>query len=92
MIDDPLKVGFLLNPSRAGEGFHVCLISLVVMEFCSLKKLRLCFSTDQGSENPLVYRNLTVFGSDQYFSGLGEGFIGLLISLVLMEFCSQTYF
>ena len=67
-----------------GEGFRVYLISLVFMEFCSLKKLRLCFSTDQGSENPLVYCNMTVFASDQYFSGLGEGltFIGLLISLV----------
>ena len=41
VIDDPLKVGFRFNPSRAGEGFRVCLISLVVMELCSLKKLTL---------------------------------------------------
>ena len=46
VIDDPLEVGFLFNPSRASEGFRVCLISLVVLEFCSLKKLRLCFSTN----------------------------------------------
>ena len=34
VIDDPLKVGFLFNPSRAGEVFCVCLISLVMMDFC----------------------------------------------------------
>jgi len=53
-----------------GEEFRVYLISLVFMEFCSLKKLRLCFSTDQRSENPLVYCNLTVFALDQYFLDL----------------------
>ena len=41
-----------------GEGFRVYLISLVFQEFCSRNKLRLCFSTDQGSENPLVNCNL----------------------------------
>jgi len=48
VIDDPLKVGFLFNPLRAGEGFCVCLISLVAiaMEFCPLKKPTLCFSTN----------------------------------------------
>ena len=46
VIDDLLKEGFLFNASRAGEGFRVCLISPVVMEFCSLQKLRLCFSTN----------------------------------------------
>ena len=62
MIDDPLKVGFLFNPSRAGEGFRVCLISLVVIGFCSLKKLRLCFSRNEGSKKPSVY----ILQSEEY--------------------------
>ena len=28
VIDDPLEVEFLFNPSRAGEGFRVCIIML----------------------------------------------------------------
>ena len=48
VIDDLLKEGFLFNPSRAGEGFRVCLISpvAIAMEFCPLKKPTLCFSTN----------------------------------------------
>jgi len=64
-----------ISVSDFGEGFRVYLISLVFQEFCSRNKLRLCFSTDQGSENPLVFCNLTVFASDQFFSGLGVGFL-----------------
>ena len=52
VIDDLLKEGFLFNPSRAGEGFCLCVISLVMMEFCPVKKLGLCDST---SEKNLVY-------------------------------------
>jgi len=79
-----------------GEGFRGYLISLVSMEFCWLKKLRRCFSTCLGSENPWAYWHLTRLCLESVFQDFGEGFRVYLISLVFMEFCSlketQTLF
>ena len=71
-----------------GEGFRGYLISLVSMEFCWLKKLRRCFSTCLGSENPWAYWRLTRLCLGSVFQDFGEGFRVYLISLVFMEFCS----
>ena len=57
-----------------GEEFRGYLISLALMQFCSLKSLILCFSTSQRSENHLVYCNLACDFLGPVFSGLGEGF------------------
>ena len=72
-----------------GEEFRGYLISLALMQFCSLKSLILCFSTSQRSENHLVYCNLACDFLGPVFSGLGEGFHWYLIALVLTQLCSQ---
>ena len=78
MICICLRSGFL----DFGEGFYVyvyLLISLVFIELYSLKKLILCFGTNQGNKNPLVH--ILQLQSSWYFSLLsifldfGEGLI-----------------
>ena len=88
MICICLRSGFL----DFGEGFYVyLLISLVFIELYSLKKLILCFRTNQGNKNPLVH--ILQLQSSWYFSLLsifldfGEGLICINIYWTLDFTC-----
>ena len=64
---------------------YVYLISLALMQFCSLKLLILCFSTSQRSKNHLVYCNLACDFLGPVFYGLGEGFRWYILDFTCLD-------